>query len=61
MLKNVPDLIILISINKENDISNLLYKYTTLSYETTYDNIIFMEIEAEYNETIKLKYKNYKR
>jgi hypothetical protein len=61
MLKNDPNIIILISTNKENDILNSLDKYTTLSYETIDTNIRFMEIEAEYNETIRLKYKNYKR
>lgn len=61
MLKNDPNIIILISTNKENDISNSLDKYTTLSYESIDTNIRFMEIEAEYNETIRLKYKNYKR
>lgn len=61
MLKDDPNIIILMSTNKENNISNSLDKYTTLSYEITHDNIRFMEMEAEYNETIKLKYKNYKR
>lgn len=65
MLKNDPNIIILISTNKEkeneNEISNSLDKYTTLSYETIDTNIRFMEIEDEYNEIIRLKYKNYKR
>jgi hypothetical protein len=61
MLKNDTNIIILISTNKENYISNSLDKYTTLSYETTHYNNRFMKMEAEYNETIRQKYKNYKR
>ncbi len=61
MLKNEPDIIILISTNKENNNINSLDKYTTLSYEEIEDNIRFVEIEAETNELIRKKYVNYKR
>lgn len=61
MLKNEPDIIILISANKSNNILNSLDKYATLSYESSNDNIRFMEAEAEANESIKVQYRNYKR
>lgn len=63
MLKNEQDIIILISGNKSNIALNSLDKYATLSYESTNDNIRFMEIESEANESIKVKvkHKNLKR